>query len=199
MSLIKLLILLLLLIAIILSPFLIYYALSNKKYKCDKGVCTKSFSGKYKTLTDCETDCIKYSCVKNECVKDKNGPHTINDCHKICKSSQEATDEYSSSMYGVLVKYADISVNVVDNKIKGKLNVYNNGLPFIFKNPDLVNILSKVATTPKPNSDVYMDGQLLISLGDSTSRVNIELNKTYNTITVTNSMNPGQYLITEDI
>lgn len=130
-------------------------------------------------------------------------PTPMNKDKSICKSSQkqEATDEYSSSMYGSLIKYADISVRVVDNKIKGKLNVYNNRLPFIFKNPDLVNILSKLAITPKPNSDVYMDGQLLISLGDSTkySRVNIELNKTYNTITVTNSMKPGQYLITEDI
>ena len=163
---------LLLLTIIILLPLLIYYIINTKKYSCDKGVCTKSTSGKYKTLKECETNCMP-----------------------------KATDEYSSSMYGNLIKYADITVGIVDGKIKGELNVSNNGLPFIFKNPDVVDILSKTTLTPKSNSDIFMEGQLLISLGDSTiyHKVNIELNKSYNTITITNSMEPGKYLINEDI
>lgn len=93
---------LLLLTIIILLPLLIYYIINTKKYSCNKGVCTKSTSEKYKTLKECETNCMT-----------------------------KATDEYSSSMYGNLIKYADITVGIVDCKIKGELNMSNNGLPFI--------------------------------------------------------------------
>ena len=131
----------------------VIYSKGGTRYKCNSalGKCEKNKSGKYKSLKECENNCINipknvfYTCNKGECIKDPNAKQTLFECQKKCHP-------YSSNFgKNLKIRYShpDFSVNKSRTSDLNKLNV----------NPS--SNLSYLKLSTKPSIDSYGFEQIL--------------------------------------
>ena len=89
---------------LILASFSVAYlllAVKQKKYGCDKGICSQNKNGIYKSMSDCIGNCNKgyYSCNKGYnigCSPDPDGPYkNLDACNSECNN--RLSGKYSCS------------------------------------------------------------------------------------------------------